>query len=187
MGTSLLIAALKSHNMKFFAVLALVGAAVAAPEADAFYGYGGLYGAGHLGYGLGLGHLGHAALPAALPIHHGVSAYTGYAGYGFAGLAGYGVGHHGLGYHGLPVIAAAEEARKKRDADPAVLANYGHGLGLHGLHGYGLHGYGLGLAAAPVAVAEAAEVAAPVVVGRAVHSAPAVVGHAVRVDHVPSV
>merc|ERR1711910_244818 len=100
----------------------------AKPEADAYYGYGGLYG----GYGLG-----YAAVPACIngvaPIGHGLCKRDADADayYGYGGLYGYGLG---LGYGGYGL--GYGYGKRSADAD----AYYGYG-GLYGL-GYGGYGYG---------------------------------------------
>merc|ERR1712136_651276 len=62
-------------------------------EADAYYGYGGLYG-GYGGYGLGYGYSGYGYGKRSADSE--ADAYYGYGGYG-----GYGLGYGGYGYGGL--------------------------------------------------------------------------------------
>merc|ERR1711997_168550 len=109
--------------MKFLVILALMGCALAEPEADAdaYYGWG--------GYGLG---------------------YRSYGGYGlgYSGLGGYGLGYatrpYGystLGYRGHYIskreAEAEPEAEPKADAD-AYYGWGGFGLGYRSYGGYGL-------------------------------------------------
>jgi len=106
MGRSLKVVLLKQTNMKLLLVLAAAGLSCAAPEADPAFAYS----------------IGHHPLVYTHPVTYTVPtvAYHPYAyGYPYGGL--------------LPIAApaaeaaeepAVEEARKKREADPAVIGAY---------------------------------------------------------------
>merc|ERR1711910_280540 len=94
-------------------------------DADAYYGYGGLYGLGYGGYGYG-GLYGYGKRSADAEAKPEADAW-----YGYGGLYGYGLG---LGYGGYGL--GYGYGKRSADAD----AYYGYG-GLYGL-GYGGYGYG---------------------------------------------
>merc|ERR1711993_7370 len=106
MGRSLKVVLLKQTNMKLLLVLAAAGLSCAAPEADPAFAYS----------------IGHHPLVYTHPVTYTLPtvAYHPYAyGYPYGGL--------------LPIAApaaeaaeepAVEEARKKREADPAVLGSF---------------------------------------------------------------
>merc|ERR1712238_315383 len=128
------------------AVLAVTHSAPAVAPLVHPYGLGLGYG---LGYGLGLHHaptVGYTVEHKAVEhIPGAVTAVAGeptivYAGYGGYGGYGYGYGlHHPLLAAPVAAEAAVTDARKKREADPAVLYSgyYGHPH----RYGYGLGGY----------------------------------------------
>merc|ERR1712142_1084008 len=102
MGGSLKVVLLKQTNMKLLLVLAAAGLSFAAPEADPAFAYS----------------IGHHPLVYTHPVTYTVPtvAYHPYA--------------YGYPYGLLPLAAeaaeepAVEEARKKREADPAVIGAY---------------------------------------------------------------
>merc|ERR1712055_1118001 len=122
--------------------------ALAAAEADPYYGsYG--HSLGYSGYGgYGLGYAGHVG-------------YAGYAGYG--GYGGYGVktvaahqpcGYAASGHYVADSIGARHIAKREAEAD-AYYGSYGYGgLGAYGYGGYGA-GYGAVLATGTPALAGA--------------------------------
>merc|ERR1739848_227715 len=103
MGRSLKVVLLKQTNMKLLLVLAAAGLSCAAPEADPAFAYS-------IGGYQPLVYTHHPAVTYTLPT----------------------VGYHPYVYgypYGLPLAApaeepAVEEARKKREADPAVIGAY---------------------------------------------------------------
>merc|ERR1712121_384777 len=119
--------------------VAPIGHGLCKREADAWYGYGGLY--GYSGLGLGYGGYGYGGLygygkksadAEAKPEADAWYGYGGLYGYGVPAYGGYG---YGLGYG---------YGKRSADAKPEADAWYGYG----GLYGYGLPvygGYGYGL------------------------------------------
>merc|ERR1712212_410792 len=110
--------------------------ALAAAEADPYYGsYG--HSLGYSGYGgYGLGYAGHV----------GYAGYAGYGGYGVKTVAAHQpYGYAASGHYVADSIGARHIAKREAEAD-AYYGYYGYGgLGAYGYGGYG-HGYGAVLA-----------------------------------------